>query len=169
MAQVLIHSVPTKLVPDLWSGIEEYVKAACEYHPFMESSDVMEVLLWGAARLFIATGDSGILGFAAMEVVQYPSKRVASVFLAGGARGFLNVAIDDLLPVLKRWGDDQDVDAFSIIGRPGWVKALKAKGFESQTHVTLWQDFDVERRRQQRHTASDQHVGTVGGGATLPH
>lgn len=169
MAQVLIHSVPTKLVPDLWSGIEEYVKQACEYHPFMEANDVMEVLLWGAARLFIATDDTGILGFAAMEVVEYPNRRVANVFLAGGAHGFLSVAVNDMLPVLQRWGRDQNAEAFSIIGRPGWVKPLKAKGFKSETHVTLWQDFDVEGRRKQQHSAADPNVGTVEGRATLSH
>lgn len=169
MAQVLIHSVPTKLIPDLWSGIEAYVKAACEYHPFMESGDVMEVLLWGAARLFIATDDTGILGFAAMEVVEYPNRRVANVFLAGGAHGFLSVAVNDMLPVLQRWGKDQDTDAFSIIGRPGWIKALKAKGFRSQVHATLWQDTDVERRRRQQHYQADPNVGTVVGSATLSH
>jgi hypothetical protein len=167
VAQVLIHSVPTKLVPDLWSGIEQYVKAACEYHPFMESNDVMEVLLWGSARLF--TDDSGILGFAAMEVVEYPNRRVANVFLAGGIHGFLSVAVNDMLPVLQRWGKDQSAEAFSIIGRPGWTRALKAKGFNVQVHATLWQDTDVEGRRRQQHTATNQHVGTVGGGTALPH
>lgn len=169
MAQVLIHSVPTKLIPDLWSGIEEYVRAACEYHLFMESKDVMEVLLWGSARLFLATDETGILGFAAMEVVEYPNRRVANVFLAGGAHGFLSVAVNDMLPVLQRWGQDQDTDAFSIIGRPGWTKALKAKGFSSQVHVTLWQDTDVEGRRKQQHTAPDQHLRAVVGSSAIPH
>jgi hypothetical protein len=169
VAQVLIHSVPTKLVPDLWSGIEEHVKRACEYHPFMESGDVLEVLLWGAARLFIATDGDSILGFAAMEVVEYPNRRVANVFLCGGVHGFLDVAVNDLLPALQRWGKDQNADAFSIIGRPGWVRALKAKGFKALTHATLWQDIDVEGRRKQQHTASDHHVRAVEGSATLPH
>jgi len=129
----------------------------------------MQVLLWGAARLFIATDGNGIVGFAAMEVVEYPNRRVANVFLAGGARGFLSIAVNDLLPALQRWGRDQDAEAFSIIGRPGWVRALRSKGFSAMTHATLWQDFDVEGRRQQRHTATDQHVGTVGSSAALPH
>jgi hypothetical protein len=169
VAQVLIHSVPTKLVPDLWSGIEHFVDEACSYHPFMESNDVMEVLLWGKARLFIATDGDSILGFAAMEVVEYPKKRVANVFLCGGVHGFLDVAVEDLLPVLQRWGKDQNVEAFSIIGRPGWVRALKAKGFKALTHATLWQDFDVEGRRKQQHTASDEHFRAVEGSATLSH
>jgi hypothetical protein len=169
VAQVLIHSVPTKLVPDLWSGIEEYVKAACEYHPFMTSNDVMEVLMWGAARLFIATDDTGILGFAAMEVVEYPNRRVANVFLAGGSHGFLGVAVNDMLPELQRWGKDQNAEAFSIIGRPGWIKALKSKGFNALVHATLWQDTDVEGRRQQQHTEADHHIRAVGGSSTLSH
>lgn len=164
----MIHSVPTNLVDDMWPAVEPHVRRACEHHPFMTSQDVREVILWGAARLFVVTKPGGVLGFAAMEVVQYPSRKVANVFCAGGERGFLSVAVNDLLPVLRQWGREQDADDFAISGRPGWVRVLRSHGFSSISHVTLWADID-EGRRQQQFSDADDRLRAVEGGATLSH
>lgn len=165
----LIHSVPTALVNDLWPAVEPHVSRACEHHPFMSAADVLEVILWGAARLFVVTKQGGVMGFAVMEVVQYPNRKVANVLCCGGEEGFLSVAVHDLLPRLKEWGAEQDADTFALTGRPGWMRALRNEGFEAATHTTLWADLDVERRRQQRHTAADDSSGAVGTVSAVPH
>jgi hypothetical protein len=135
----------------------------------MTSGDVLEVILWGAARLFVATKPGGVMGFAVMEVVQYPNRRVANVLCCGGERGFLSVAIHELLPILKQWGAEQDADTFALTGRPGWLRALRGEGFEVASHITLWADLNVEGRRQRQYTETDYGVGAVGSVSAISH
>jgi len=163
----MIHSVPTNLVPDLWPAIEPHVRRALKYHPFMEPDDILESLLLGGLRLFVATKEGGILGFACMEVIQYPRRKVANVLCAGGEQGFLSVAVHDLLPVLKSWAAEQDADTFALTGRPGWVRMLR--GFEAIAHITLWADLDEQGRRQQQKPDADDRLGAVESGTALSH
>jgi hypothetical protein len=159
----LIHLVSTQLVPELWPIIEPHVKRACDHHPFMESQDVLDLLYRGLLTLFVATGDGKVTGFAVMEVVQYPRRKVANVLAAGGEHGFLSVAVHELLPVLKAWAVEQGADTFALTGRPGWVRMLKKLGFESVTHITMWAHLDVEGRRRRRHNSADGDFPTVEG------
>lgn len=164
-----IHIVPSDLVADLWSAFEHHVIAACEHHPFMEALDILEVLLYGKGQLFIYVDGSRVTGFAVMEVVQYPRRKVANVLAAGGDKGFLSVAIHELLPELKKWGAQQGADTFAISGRPGWMRALRGERFESVTHVTLWANLDGEGRRFQQIPDADDGFAAVGRGSTLSH
>jgi hypothetical protein len=159
----LIHSVPTELVPDLWPLIEHHVKRACVYHPFMDSGDVLDLLYRGLLRLFVDTRDQKVTGFAVMEVVTYPRRKVANVLCAGGEHGFLSVAVHELLPVLKAWAVEQGADSFALTGRPGWVRALRSQGFEVATHVTMWANLDEQGRWQRRHGTADNDFHPVEG------
>lgn len=164
----MIHHVPIHLVPDIWPAIERHVERAMDYHPFMDKEDVFASLILGGCQLFIATQDREILGFAVMEVVHYPSRKVANVLAAGGGKGFLSVAVHELLPVLQAWGREQGADTFALTGRPGWVRALRTHGFQSVPHVTMWADLNVEGRRIFEHSADD-NLGALGSSPALPH
>lgn len=164
----MIHQVPNRLLFDIWPAIEPHASRAMEYHPFMTAADVLEVLKWGAAQLFVATNAGGVMGFAVMEMVQYPSRKVANVLACGGDEGFLSVAVHNLLPVLKAWGAEQGADTFALSGRPGWVRALRNAGFQSVPHVTMWADLHVEGRRIIEQPA-DADVRTLGGSSALSH
>lgn len=131
----------------------------------MSAQDVLEVIMWGSP-LFIATNADGVLGFAVMEVVQYPSRKVANILCAGGDKGFLSVALHELLPRLKAWGAEQGADTFALTGRPGWVRLLR--DFEAMTHITLWADLNGEGRRIVEQSA-DKHNGAVEGRSALSH
>jgi hypothetical protein len=167
----VIHQVPAQLVPDLWSAFEHHVDAACTHHPFIDAEDIEDILLAGNGQLFIHVDGSKVTGFAVMEVIQYPRRKVASVLAAGGDKGFLSAAIHELLPELKKWGAQQGADTFAISGRPGWLRALRNHEFQSVTHVTLWatlDDLDIRRRREQE-SDSDDRLRTVEGGPALSH
>src|SRR5690606_12735756 len=124
----LIHRVPTHLVNDLWPALESLCEKAMGCHPFMEAEDVRLALLADRALLFLVTQDSQILGFAVMEVVTYPRRRVANVLAAAGHKGFLSVLLHDLLPECEKWAVEQGADTFAVMGRPGWLKYAKARG-----------------------------------------
>lgn len=166
----MIRSVPTDLVPDLWPAIEKHVEAACNYNPFMTALDVAKCIMKGNARLFVAFEGETVQGFAAMEVIQYPSRKVANVLAAGGDRGFLSVAILDMLPILKAWGREQGADTFAISGRPGWLKALKNEDGEA-VELVLWSTRlgDVGKGRKLQESDADHGVRTVEGRTALPH
>jgi len=149
--------------------IEHHVAAAMEHHPFMDSEDLLTVLMYGNARLFVVTRDGAFLGFAIMEVVEYPRRKVANVIAAGGERGFLSVAVHELLPVLQAWGLEQGADTFALIGRPGWVRALRHLHGQATAHVTWWTDLHGKGRRQQQHTATNHGVRTVGAEPAIPN
>jgi hypothetical protein len=166
----VIRDVPTDLVPDLWPAIEKHVEAACAYHPFMEALDVARLIMKGHARLFVSFEGGAVQGFAAMEVVQYPRRKVANVLAAGGDTGFLSVAIHDLLPILKQWGREQGADTFAISGRPGWLKALQHEDGQA-VHLVTWSTRlgNVEGRRKLQESDANHDQRTVETGAALSH
>lgn len=164
-----IHLVPNEFVADLWSAFEPHVEAALEHHPFIGKDDVKAILYAGHGQLFIHVDGPRVTGFAVMEVVQYPRRKVANVLAAGGDKGFLSAAIHELLPELKKWGAQQGADTFAISGRPGWLRALRGEGFESVSHVTLWANLDVERRRIVKEPDADNRLPAVGSGAAVSH
>ncbi len=133
----MIHKAPTHLVPELWPLIEPYAVNAMEVHPFMDAEDLLGSILHGQAQLFVAT-DKEVLGFAAMEVLNYPSRRIANVLAAGGRRGFLGVLVRDMYPLLEKWAIEQGADRFCVMGRPGWLKYAREHGAEC-LHVIVAQ------------------------------
>jgi hypothetical protein len=165
---VAIYYVPTRFIPDVWPSIEGYVARTCEYHPFMDTPDVLALLNHELATLFIATDDAGVVGFGVLEVVQYPSRRIANVLGAGGRRGFLAVAVNELLPFMIAHGKDQGSTVVALSGRPGWLRALRHLKGRSQPYITWWADID-EGRRQLAAAAPDDHARTVEASAAISH
>ena len=166
----LIYCVPSRLVADLWPAIEQYVQRAMNHHPFMEAQDVYALLHDGSVQLFIATREQKVTGFAAVEVVNYPRRKVANVLAAGGEHGFLSVLVQEVLPELIHWAKEQGADTFALTGRPGWVRVLRKLGFEVASHVTMWANLDEQGwRRRRQSTAADGHFGAVEGSPAIHH
>ena len=168
----MIHKVPPHMVQDLWGALSKYVDGVAEYHPFMETEDFLVVVLSGYGTLFISTDGKGIDGFAIMEIVEYPRRRVANCLACGGRDGFLGVAVTDLLAALKVWGREQNADTFAMNGRPGWLKALRLEKGESTQFITWWTEItDVKGRRYQTDHGNVQpngHHEPLGSSGTLP-
>ncbi len=162
-----IYRVPTRFLGDIWPAVEEFISRACKYHPFMDAQDVRVLLEHEFASLFISTGDEGIVGFGVLEVVQYPRRRVANILGAGGRRGFLAVAINELLQFMIAHGKDQGATVVALSGRPGWLRALRHLSGRSQRYVTWWADIDEQGRRKL--AAPNNHARAVEAGATIPH
>lgn len=166
----MIYRVPLHFVSQMWPSILAYVQRAMEHHPFMEAQDVLDLLLGGSVQLFIASEEKKVTGFAAIEVINYPRRKVANVLAAGGEHGFLSVVVREVLPELISWAKEQGADTFALTGRPGWVRALKAKGFLSAAHVTMWADLNVEGRRWRRQsTAANGNLGAVEERSAIHH
>lgn len=162
----MIHRISSDTVIELWPLIEEHAIAAMEHHPFMDAPDLLTQIISGHAQLFIATHERAFIGFAAMEMLQYPSCRVANVLAAGGNRGFLSVSVKDLYPELEGWAREQGADIFAVHGRPGWLRVSRAfEGSHRRKYGVAWRRLDHERRRQPKQ--DDASFGTVVRGTTL--
>lgn len=162
-----IYHVPTRFLADIWPAIEGYVERTCRYHPFMKAPDVRVLLEREFASLFVGTDGNEVVGFGVLEVVQYPSRRVANILGAGGRRGFLAVAINELLPLMIEHGKTQGATVVALSGRPGWLRALRHLGGSNQRFITWWADINEQGRRQL--SAPDNHSGTVEAGTALSH
>jgi len=135
----VIHKAPTQLIPELWPLIQEHAKAAMRWHPFMDEEDVLVQLLHGHGQLFVATDAEGVLGFAVVEVICYPSRRVANVLAAGGRKGFLGTLVRDVYPLMEKWAIEQGADFFCVMGRPGWLKYARQHEGVNSLQITVSQ------------------------------
>jgi hypothetical protein len=164
----MIHRIGTETVPDIWPLVIDLAREAMKVHPFMDETDLLTTILAGHAQLFVVTKDKAFLGFAAVEVLQYPRCRVANVLAAGGHRGFLSVSVQQLMPEMESWAQEHGADIFAVHGRPGWLKVSKVfAGSRQQIIGIAWRPLGYERRRTER--ATDAGERAVGGRATLPH
>jgi hypothetical protein len=162
----MIHRITSGTAVELWPLVQEHAAAAMEHHPFMDAADLLDQITTGHAQLFIVTAERAFVGFATMEVLQYPRCRVANVLAAGGNRGFLSVAVKDLFPMLEAWAREQGADTFAVHGRPGWLRVSKAiEGSNRRTYGVAWRRLDHERRRQPK--SDDAGIGALERGATL--
>ena len=105
-----------------------WIEAALEYsggtHNYQDIVDGISsgyMQLWPAERGCLVT-----------EITTYPRKKILNVFLGGGELDQLIEMHDDL----SAWGKAQGCDAATIIGRPGWERIYKARGWQRQ-HVVL--------------------------------
>jgi len=164
-----IHRVPSRLLPDLWPGLKPFAVEAAEHNPFMEAEDLLAACLVGNAQCFLLLEEGGIVGFVAMEVLNYPRRRVASVLALGGRPGLLDASLPTLREALVAWAHEQGADTLAVIGRPGWMKALRDEGFDSVTHVTLSLRLGGHGTEGRVYTAADDRIGALETGSALPH
>lgn len=162
----MIHRVPTDLLTQLWPAIEGYAERVCDYHPYLDARGLFTLAMIQHAQFFIVTDGKGIAGFAAMEVVEYPGRTVANCLACGGQKGFLSVAVNELLPVLKEWGREQGADTFALTGRPGWLRALRHLNGESCTYASWWTPISEQRRR---HYQDDSNLSSLERGTAVHH
>lgn len=164
-----IYRVPVEHLHGIWPAIERYVEETCTYHPFMKAPDVLTLLEQGLLSLFVAVDRHGVMGFGALEVVQYPSRKVANILGAGGKRGFSAVAIDELLPVMIEHGKTLGATVVAYSGRPGWLRKLRHLGGESKRFITWWADIHEQGRRWRRVNEADNHARAVEASPAISH
>ena len=105
-----------------WARCAPWLDAALEHAGRTHSLDDVKVLIeMGEARLW-----PGARGALVTLVETDPGERRLLIWLAGGDRRELEA---NLLPQAEAWGRAASCRRVLIIGRPGWERTLKSKGY----------------------------------------
>jgi hypothetical protein len=133
--------VPTERVKDVWLEILPYVrKLVAKGNGRVTELSLFEECLNGEAHLWISFDDmdstNHIVAFIMTKVRQYPKKRLLSFEYIGGERieDWFSQAHDFIsqwAQVPESQGGPQ-CDGVQAIGRLGWVRYLKPRGWEQQ-------------------------------------
>jgi len=137
------YQAPTDIALELWSALVPFIDRAARYHPFLDQAGLRELVVRGFATIFVAVEGDTVMGFAAIEVVQYPSRRVANVIFAGGAYGFLETLVTELKGKMAEWGRLHGATAMSLTGRPGWLKLARKHGWTVQRQVFVTEELTL--------------------------
>jgi len=105
-----------------WARCAPWLDAALAHAGRTHSlADVRALIEAGEARFWAGRDCAAV---AALE--RDPGERRLLIWLAGGALGEL---LDDLLPRVEAWGRECGCRRVVVIGRAGWERSLKSKGF----------------------------------------
>jgi len=111
-----------------------WIEAALEHSGGThEWQDIVDGIISGKMQLWPA--EKGCL---VTELVTYPRKLVLNVFLGGGDLEQLV----DMHAAVEDWGKAQGCSGATIIGRAGWERVYKDRGWKRQ-HVVLAKEFDT--------------------------
>jgi hypothetical protein len=107
---------------DEWARCAPWLEAALDHAGRTHAlADVKAAIDRGEARLWPGAASALV---AAVE--QDPGERRLLVWLAGGERRELE---DEVLPQVEAWGRAQHCRRVLVIGRAGWERTLKPKGY----------------------------------------
>lgn len=103
----------------------EYSGGTHEWQDIVDGIESGHMQLWPAPRGCLVT-----------EITVYPRKSVLNVFLGGGE-------LDQLIDMhadVEAWGKAQGCAGATIIGRPGWERVYKNRGWK-RLHTVLAKEF----------------------------
>lgn len=107
---------------DEWARCAPWLEAALDHAGRTHGLDDVRALLAAGEARFWAGRASALV--AAIE--RDPGERRLLIWLAGGARDELE---DELLPLAEAWGREAGCRRALVIGRAGWERTLKTKGY----------------------------------------
>lgn len=111
-----------------WARCRPWITAALKSTPQLETIDDIELKIADGQYQFWAGKNAA----AVTEVREYPEARVINLLHAGGDMGSL---VNELLPVLYKFGADVGCTRLMILGRKGWERVLKTEGYEHAATV----------------------------------
>ena len=103
--------------------------------------DILRFVLNGQMQLWVVFSpeDSKIYGHVITEVKQYPSNTMLVIQYCAGEANHMQYCEDKMYDVLDRFARDAGCAGIELIGRPGWGKHVKQRGYEAQS--VMYQKF----------------------------
>jgi hypothetical protein len=125
----VVSTVPTGHITQVLPRIMEFIqRTSMSSRGRTLPDDILAEILNGVATLWVAinTDTSDIHGILVSRVVQYPRRKMMSVFSCSG--NDVKEYIDQATLLFKSWARDNQCDGIEFIGRRGWGKALEKHG-----------------------------------------
>lgn len=129
MGKVMIMELDKDAIDFQWQKISEILYPAVERNETLTMLNVYELVVTGLARLFVAIKEQEIFAAFMVEKVKGMSKSYLRVVLAAGEP--MREWIGHLIKLMDGLSKSQNVEFYEMIGRPGWKRALKDIGYES--------------------------------------
>ena len=129
---IKISAVPPDMVDDYWGLALPLLSKAFEYSCHkIDSQDVYEDLMRGYQSLWIAFEGTpvNLVGAFTIRVKSYPAGDALAGEHLGGER--LDEWADQLFEVMELYAKDLNIKNLELIGRRGWEKILKSRGWKS--------------------------------------
>lgn len=136
----MIREIPIALIKPIWKAMEPHFAEALKPHPFLDSEGLLWLALNERAYLVAVLDDERVAGVIALDIQQYPKKRVGNVLALGGETGSMERFADEVETFLVEWCHANSLDSLGMLGRPGWGKTLARRGWQVQSIVCAWKD-----------------------------
>lgn len=127
-----LYVVPVSLVAELWPVVAPLLSKAIKHHPYMATDDALAILLAGRGDLILALDEGRVLCAAIMEAIQYPNEKVGNVLALAGERGVYREHMSEITDYLEQWSRKHGCHKIGMVGRPGWLKFVRHRGWETQ-------------------------------------
>lgn len=130
---IKISAVPPDMVGDYWGLALPLLAKAFKYSSSkVDPEDVYEDLMKGNQSLWIVFEGTpiNVIGAFTIRIKTYPAGAALCGEHLGGER--LNEWADDLFEIMERYARDLGINNLELIGRRGWEKILKPKGWEAK-------------------------------------
>lgn len=103
--------------------------------------DILRFLLNGQMQLWaiFCTEEQKLYGHVITEVKQYPQCKMLVVQYCAGEANHMQYVEDKMYDVLDKFAKDTECAGIELIGRPGWGKHVKKRGYEVQS--VMYQKF----------------------------
>lgn len=110
--------------------VQEYIKSALEH---TDGEISFENVLSGIAnqerQLWVIKYDGQYIAALVTQIYSYPTNvKIGEITIAGGKDHAL---WDHFVDVVGKWFKEQKCDFIDIIGRPGWQRLYKKRGFKT--------------------------------------
>ena len=125
--------IPSEKLPDVWLALLPYIEKALSYANGEQTiEDVYNDILFGNTQLWAVHLGTETQAVGVTRLVQFPKKKVCRVVL------FSSDALDSMMhlwPRFEDWARAEGCQSIDWMGRPGFVKIMKANGYESKYTV----------------------------------
>ena len=129
MGKAIIKEVPAHAVDLFWPITSKLLERAVDRNYTLEIDDAYNLAKDGICKLLIAANERGIFAAFLIERVKGIRRSFLRILLAGGE------PMEEWQGPFKEYMDNltksENLDFYELIGRPGWKRALKGLGYES--------------------------------------
>jgi len=133
---IKISAVPVELVDQYWSHVLPMLSKAFDYASMkVDEQDVYTDIMSGDQTLWVAFEGTplNLVGAFTVRVKSFPAGKALCGEHLGGDR--LNEWVDELFNTMEGYAIHLGITRLELIGRRGWEKLLKSKGWKANTIV----------------------------------